>query len=123
MNPRARPVTFPTFHCSLLSACGYCAQSDCVSLQSDSDLFRGHSTNAKRIPLVIPKDSLCRIEQGQGEDGKGTLPNFFLSIIWKNSSQFVTIPFLPHCLPPAEHITPGGLSGIQGPSRKKSPEF
>lgn len=65
----------------------------------------------------------AKLDRHGGDDGKGTLPNFFLSIIWKNSSQFVIIPVLLHCFPPAEHITPVRLSGIQGPSRKDSPEF
>lgn len=69
-------------------------------------------------------DSSCKIGTGMGDDDrKGTLSNFPLSIIWKNNFQFVIIPLPLHCFPPAEHITPARLSGIQGPSRKDSPDF
>jgi hypothetical protein len=65
----------------------------------------------------------AKLNRDAGDDGKGTLPNFSLSIIWKNSSQFVIIPVLLHRFPPAEHITPVRLSGIQGPSRKDAQIF
>lgn len=127
MNPRARPVTFPTLHSSLLSACGYCgmvSSSQTVSAFGVTVTFLGVTLQMQSEYLWrFPKILYAELNRDGGDDGKGTLPNFFLSIIWKSSSQFVIIPFLPRCLPPAEHVTPGRLSGIQGPSRKKSPEF
>lgn len=92
-----------------------------TGLASDDDLFRGHSANAERICLSqFPGNPYAKLDRDGRDDGKGILSNFSLSIIWKNSSQFVIIPVLLHCCPPAEHITPARLSGIQGPSRKDS---
>ena len=65
-----------------------------TGLGSDSDLPRGHSANAKRIiPIRMPRDSLCKMGQEWRDDGKDTLSNFSLSVISRNSSQFVITPF------------------------------
>ena len=122
----ANPATFLTLHgavCLWLVWNGQSCQGH-TGLGSDSDLFRGHSANAERIYLSqVPGIPYAKLDRNGGDDGKGTLSNFPLPIIWKNSSQFVIIPVLLHCLPPAEHITPARLSGIQGPSRKDSLDF
>lgn len=95
-----------------------------TGLGSHSDLYRGHSANAKRIYLSrFPWIPYAKFDRDGGEEGKCTMFNFSLCIIWKDSSQFVIIPVLLHCFPPAEPITPSRLSGIQGPSRKDSLMF
>lgn len=71
----------------------------------------------------FPGIPYAELDRSRGDDGKGTLSNFSLFIIWENSSQFVIILVLLHCFPPAEYITPARLSGIQGPSRKDRLDF
>lgn len=64
-----------------------------TGLGSDSDLVRGHSANAERIYLSqVPGIPYAKLDRNGGDDGKGTLSNFPLPIIWKNSSQFVIDP-------------------------------
>lgn len=95
-----------------------------TGLGSNSDSFKGHSANTKRIYLSqFPQIPYAKLDKDRGDYEKGTFSNFSFSVIWKNSSQFVIIPVLLRCFPPTEHITPARLNGIQGPYRKDSLDF
>lgn len=65
-----------------------------TGLGSDSDLFRGHPASAERLYLSqFPGMPYAKLDRDGRDDGKGILSNFPLSVIWKNSSQFVIIRF------------------------------
>lgn len=127
-NLPANPVTFLTLHSAVCHlpeaglewlAPARVTQALGVTVTSTEVILQMQ----REYTFQIPVDSLWKLDRGGGDDDKCTLSNFSLSIIWKDSSQSVIIPVLLHCFPPAEPITPGRLSGIQGPSRKDSLDF